>query len=245
AAGEAEAQLALMNRAGVIDTIMTDDSDVFVFSGKTVLRNSTFSADTIKIYTAGAIQDQIDYCLTGDAFITMAICCGGDYDKASFDLNGLLGCRCEIALGLVWCMDNSMLHSAACSSNQDRVLDQWRNISQYHLLSDPTGRMGRSHPALSCSLSESFPSVDVINLYAYPAVTSLAELAKLQLPAPPDLAQLTSVIQQLLGWSSKKLLTTFHTNIWPVVVLHELLEDLANNSPKSNEVCDCYNISTH
>jgi Holliday junction resolvase YEN1 len=40
----------------------------------------------IKIYTAGAIQDQIDHCLTSDAFITMAMCCGGDYDKASFEL---------------------------------------------------------------------------------------------------------------------------------------------------------------
>ncbi|KAG2032394.1 hypothetical protein BDR03DRAFT_1015277 [Suillus americanus] len=78
--------------------------------------------------------------------------------------------------------------------------------------------------------------MDIINLYAHPAVTSLTELAKLQLPAPPDLAQLVSVIQQLLGWGSTKLLSTFHTNIWPVVVLHELLEDLANNSPKSNEV---------
>ncbi|KAG2338258.1 PIN domain-like protein [Suillus weaverae] len=86
AAGEAEAQLALMNRAGIIDTVMTDDSDIFVFGAKTVLRNSTLSVDTIKIYMAGAIQDQIDHHLTGDAFITMAICCGGDYDKASFEL---------------------------------------------------------------------------------------------------------------------------------------------------------------
>jgi Holliday junction resolvase YEN1 len=186
----------------------------------------------------------------------MAICCGGDYDKASFKLimwtlsdiflqNGLLGCGCETALGLVRCMDNSTLRSAACSSNQGRVLDQWRNIAQYHLLSDPTGRMGRSHPALARSLPDSFPSVDVINLYAHPAVTSLAALAELQLPAPPDLTQLAPVIQQLLGWSSKELLTTFRTNIWPVVILHELLEDLANNSPKSNEVCDCYTVSMH
>ncbi|KAG1886936.1 PIN domain-like protein [Suillus fuscotomentosus] len=156
AAGEAEAQLALMNSADVIDAVLTDDSDIFVFGVKTVLRNSTLSMDTIKIYTASAIQDKIDHRLTGDAFITMAICCGGDYDKASL-------------------------------------------ITQAH-------------------------------------VTSLAELAKLQLPASPDLAQLASVIQQFLGWDSKKLLNTFHTTIWPVVILHELLEDLANNSPRSDEL---------
>jgi Holliday junction resolvase YEN1 len=38
AAGEAEAQLAQMNGAGVIDAVMTDDSDAFVFGAHTVLR---------------------------------------------------------------------------------------------------------------------------------------------------------------------------------------------------------------
>jgi 5'-3' exonuclease len=38
APGEAEAQLAYMNKTAIIDAIMTDDSDVFVFSAHTVLR---------------------------------------------------------------------------------------------------------------------------------------------------------------------------------------------------------------
>ncbi|KAG1863487.1 PIN domain-like protein, partial [Suillus tomentosus] len=38
AAGEAEVQLALMNNAGIVDAVMTDDSDVFVFGAKTVIR---------------------------------------------------------------------------------------------------------------------------------------------------------------------------------------------------------------
>lgn len=124
AAGEAEAQLALMNSTGVIDAVLTDDSDIFVFGAKTVLRNSTLLTDMIKIYTASAIQDKIDHRLTGDAFITMAICCGGDYDK-----NGLLGCGRETALGLVRCMDNSMLCSAICSNNQCWTLKEWRNVA--------------------------------------------------------------------------------------------------------------------
>jgi 5'-3' exonuclease len=37
AAGEAEAQLALMNGAGIIDAVMMDDSDAFVFGAQTVL----------------------------------------------------------------------------------------------------------------------------------------------------------------------------------------------------------------
>jgi hypothetical protein len=37
AKGEAEAKLAAMNRAGMIDAVMTDDSDVFAFGGCLIL----------------------------------------------------------------------------------------------------------------------------------------------------------------------------------------------------------------
>ncbi|KAG1886887.1 uncharacterized protein F5891DRAFT_1200537 [Suillus fuscotomentosus] len=62
------------------------------------------------------------------------------------------------------------------------------------------------------------------------------ELPILHSPAPPDLAPLALLVQQLLGWDSKKLVSSFHSNIWPIVVLHELLEDIAKNSPASVEI---------
>lgn len=36
------------------------------------------------MYTTGAIRERIDRRLTGDAFLTFAVCCGGDYDKVSW-----------------------------------------------------------------------------------------------------------------------------------------------------------------
>ena len=38
APGEAEAELAMLNRAGFVDTVLTDDSDIFVFGVRTVIR---------------------------------------------------------------------------------------------------------------------------------------------------------------------------------------------------------------
>lgn len=38
AAGEAEAELAYLNRTGVIDAVMTDDVDAFVFGATTVIK---------------------------------------------------------------------------------------------------------------------------------------------------------------------------------------------------------------
>ncbi|KAG1793660.1 PIN domain-like protein [Suillus plorans] len=196
AVGEAEAQLGLMNHAGVIDAIMTDDSDVFVFGAQTVLRNSTFSTDaTIKLYTTSSIQELVEPRLTGDAFTTIPICCGGDYDK-----KGLPGCGRETALGLVRCMDNSTLCDAVRGDNSpDQSLQHWRDAAWYHLMSDPTGQMGRAHPALARSLPDSFPDVHVIDLYAKPAVTPLVELPVLCSLAPPDLAPLALLIHNLVG----------------------------------------------
>lgn len=43
AEGEAEAELAYLNRAGVIDAVMTDDADCFVFGAVTVIKKCVFS----------------------------------------------------------------------------------------------------------------------------------------------------------------------------------------------------------
>ncbi|KAG1887198.1 PIN domain-like protein [Suillus subluteus] len=212
AAGEAEAQLGLMNYAGVIDAVMTDDSDVFVFGAHTVLRNSTLSTDaTIKLYTTSSIQELVEPRLTGDAFTTIAICCGGDYNK-----KGLPGCGRETALGLVHCMDTTTLCDAVRGDNSpDQSLQHWRDAARYHLMN-------------------SFPDPNVIDMYVKPAVTPLMELPVLHSPAPPDLAPLALLIHNLLGWEAKKLVM-FRSAVWPVVVLHEVLEDLAKNSPASDE----------
>lgn len=38
APGEAEAELALLNRLGIIDAVMTEDSDIFAYGAQLVIR---------------------------------------------------------------------------------------------------------------------------------------------------------------------------------------------------------------
>lgn len=134
-------------------------------------------------------------------------------------------------------MDTSTLCDAVRGDNSpDQSLQRWRDAARHHLMSDPTGQMGRAHPALACSLPDSFPDLHVIDLYVKPAVTPLVELPVLHSPAPPDLAPLALLIHNLLGWDAKRLVSAFRSTVWPVVVLHEVLEDLAKNSPASDEV---------
>jgi Holliday junction resolvase YEN1 len=44
APGEAEAELAFLNRTGVIDAVLSDDVDTFVFGGMMVIRKYASSS---------------------------------------------------------------------------------------------------------------------------------------------------------------------------------------------------------
>ncbi|KAG1814842.1 hypothetical protein EV424DRAFT_1541331 [Suillus variegatus] len=193
AAGEAGAQLALMKNAVVIDAVMIDYSDAFLFGAQTVLRNSSFSADataTVKMYITSSIQERVETHFTIDGFMTMAVYCAGYYKN-----NGLSGCGRESALGLVHCMNTSVLRDAGCGSNSPyKTLERWRMDALYHLMDGPTGEMGRAHPAVARELPDPFPNEHILNLYAKHAVTPLMELPILHSPAPPDIAPLALLV---------------------------------------------------
>ncbi|KIJ07549.1 hypothetical protein PAXINDRAFT_26120, partial [Paxillus involutus ATCC 200175] len=168
ARSEAEAELALMNKEGIIDAVMTDDSDVFVFGAQTVLQNSTLSPDdTIKVYTADTIRERVARSLHREGFILMAVCCGGDYDQT-----GLRGCGCNTALGLVRC---GLAHGLCnATSNVPDVADSlrvWRRDVRDHLAHDPTKRIGRLRPTLARTLSDTFPDPNVVSSYLDPVVS--------------------------------------------------------------------------
>ncbi|KAJ7039248.1 PIN domain-like protein [Mycena alexandri] len=93
APGEAEAELACLNEEGIIDAIVTDDCDVLIFGGKTILRNSSLhlsgnkanpaldangkaSKHHVMVYTSDAVRASG---LTRGALLLFALLSGGDY----------------------------------------------------------------------------------------------------------------------------------------------------------------------
>ncbi|KAJ2989507.1 hypothetical protein NUW54_g8761 [Trametes sanguinea] len=84
AAGEAEAELALMNELGVIDAVMTDDSDVLLFGAQVIIRNPSFkrsAADEIVLTRASAVRD-LGY--TRGDLLLYALLVGSDYDQVGY-----------------------------------------------------------------------------------------------------------------------------------------------------------------
>jgi len=81
APGEAEAELALMNTSGIIDAVITEDSDVLVFGAQAVIRlqNNQLKKDNVTYYRSNDIEGDMN--LTRSGFLLYALLVGGDYHQ--------------------------------------------------------------------------------------------------------------------------------------------------------------------
>jgi len=99
APGEAEAFCAALNQAGLVDGVVSDDSDCFCYGARTVLRN--FSTDpksfSVSAYTVDRLEAEVG--LSRERMVVMALLLGCDYN-----LGGVAGVGREAVLKLfqVW-----------------------------------------------------------------------------------------------------------------------------------------------
>ncbi|GAW03188.1 PIN domain-like partial [Lentinula edodes] len=176
APGEAEAELAFLNRIGVIDGILSDDVDNFLFGAHTVIRNhsSTHASakstiEKAKVYT---------YSLPHPAFpdvdredlIFIALCSGGDYGT------GLDNCGIKISYGLARAGFGKKLCRAALNHNEKsdelrNFIRQWKSELAQELKTNASGFLPRKSPKLASTIPNSFPDIKVLLAYLRP-VTS-------------------------------------------------------------------------
>ncbi|KYO03494.1 putative DNA repair endonuclease [Plasmodium gaboni] len=74
---EAEAQCSYLNNKNYCDAIISDDSDVLVFSGKTVIKNFFNKKKTVEVYEKKAIEEKLG--LYQEELINISLLCGCDY----------------------------------------------------------------------------------------------------------------------------------------------------------------------
>lgn len=77
AAAEAEAQCVVLEQLGLVDGVVTDDSDVFIFGGKRVFRNMFDRKKYVEMYTADGIERDLG--LDRGKLLSMAMLLGSDY----------------------------------------------------------------------------------------------------------------------------------------------------------------------
>ncbi|KAK7060357.1 hypothetical protein VNI00_001122 [Paramarasmius palmivorus] len=176
APGEAEAELALLNRLGVIDGILSDDVDTFLFGATTVIRNHSSTHPSSA--GSGSVEKStvIVYNLPHPAFpdlqpadlIFIALCSGGDYDAT-----GIPSCGIKIAYGLAQAGFGKSLYQAATTYGHDRVsmetfLRKWRADVAQELRTNASGYLPMKKPSVANNIPNTFPDIDVLLSYVTP-----------------------------------------------------------------------------
>ncbi|KAH7911802.1 hypothetical protein BJ138DRAFT_870624 [Hygrophoropsis aurantiaca] len=243
APGEAEAELAYLNRIGVIDAVLSDDVDNFLFGATTVIRNpsNTLSGNRAHpvmnsegrddgnhavIYRASDIQTHPDIQLTRGGAILIGLLSGGDYHQA-----GVTGCGKLIAKGLARCGFGDSLLTAAQTMPQNELPDflaSWREDVKKELRSNSMGHIGSKKPSLASKIPEDFPDIEILLSYTNP-ITSETEnrssrnQTTVTWDREPDLGKIAGLCELYFEWGVKDIIIKrFRTVLWPSAVLRIL-----------------------
>ncbi|KAM0811823.1 putative XPG-I domain-containing protein [Seiridium cardinale] len=169
APGEAEAECAELEKAGLVDAVMTVDGDAFIFGSRIVLEklNAKDGVAMVRQYRMDDLEQRNmpnrdpSSVLTQRHFLQLALMSGGDYH------NGIPGCGHKIAFGAAR-MNNSCykLH-AKLQRNDDTTA--WRNELVQGLRSKNLRAVAGAVPAV-------FPDPVIADYYMKPDVTTREQL---------------------------------------------------------------------
>ncbi|KII93125.1 hypothetical protein PLICRDRAFT_66197, partial [Plicaturopsis crispa FD-325 SS-3] len=229
APGEAEAELAQLNCAGVVDAIITDDADAFVFGAVHVVRKYVVTDrtnDEVSIYSSHAIMSTPSVSLSLGGLLLVALLGGGDYDQV-----GLAGCGPSTAQRLSqYGLGDSLLAAVTRLPPQqwEGYLVGWRNDLRKYLRSDPCGHLGQRLNTLAASITDTFPDLGVLAAYARPATSwskgQSGPPAESIQPRHADLSLLVTACQHHFGWGPSDICVKFEKHIARGVLTRALLD---------------------
>ncbi|TFY57352.1 hypothetical protein EVJ58_g7063 [Rhodofomes roseus] len=183
---EAEAQCAELVTLGLVDGIITDDSDVFLFGGLRVLKNMFNQSKTVECFLLSDLERELG--LDRDKLIRLAYLLGSDYT------DGLPGVGPVVAMEL--------LKEFPGQDGLHKFKDWWQKVQSGQDTAGDTGTAFRKR--FKKRFKELFIPDDWPNprdAYYHPTVDQSGEPFKWGLP---DLDALRDFFNAELGWSQSK-----------------------------------------
>ncbi|EME87299.1 uncharacterized protein MYCFIDRAFT_147956 [Pseudocercospora fijiensis CIRAD86] len=183
---EAEAQCAELVHLGLVDGIVTDDSDCFLFGGTRVYKNMFNQAKFVECYLTSDLEKEFD--LTREKLISIAQLLGSDYTE------GLHGVGAVTALEIISEFPDLEAFKQWWTGVQTAVIP--KSADQEH----PFRRKFRKN-AKKLFLPPSFPDARVAMAYLKPEVDSNPEAFQFGVP---DLDALRSFLMATIGWTQER-----------------------------------------
>lgn len=186
---EAEAQCAELVRLGLVDGVVTDDCDIFLFGGTRVYKNMFNSNKFVECYLSKDIEKELS--LTRDQLISIAHLLGSDYTE------GLPGVGPVTALEII--------SEFPTASGLQEFKDWWKEVQAHpgakNTETNKFRKKFRRTQGTKLFLSPMFPSEAVTEAYLKPAVDSTPEPFQWGVP---DLDRLREFLMATIGWSQER-----------------------------------------
>jgi DNA excision repair protein ERCC-5 len=186
---EAEAQCAELVRLGLVDGIVTDDSDIFLFGGTRVYKNMFNSNKFVECYLSSDLEKELS--LSRDQLISIAHLLGSDYTE------GLPGVGPVTALEII--------SEFPTQTGLQEFKDWWSlvQLSNQPLSTEKSTfrKKFRRSQGTKLFLPPTFPSPAVTEAYLKPDVDSTPEPFQWGVP---DLDRLRDFLMATIGWSQER-----------------------------------------
>lgn len=181
APGEAEAECARLQRAGVVDAVMSNDVDALMFGSSWTVMNfskeggsGTGAATHVTCYRMSNSQGQEhppNVILDRSGMILFAMLSGGDYLPS-----GVTKCGSKLAAEIAKAGFGKDLMDIINSDEPDlsSKLSEWRERLQDELDENISGYFQTKHKAVK--IPETFPDPKILEFYARPVVSNDEEV---------------------------------------------------------------------
>ncbi|KAI0126543.1 DNA excision repair protein [Xylariales sp. AK1849] len=187
---EAEAQCAELVQLGLVDGIVTDDSDTFLFGGTRVYKNMFNSNKFVECYLGNDLEKELS--LSREQLISLAQLLGSDYTE------GLPG------VGPVTAVE--ILSEFPGKEGLEAFRDWWQDVQVYNRpkeadATSPFRKKFRKSQGTRLFLPVGFPNPHVFEAYFKPEVDSAAESFQWGVP---DVDGLRRFLMSTIGWSQER-----------------------------------------
>ncbi|CAG7925723.1 unnamed protein product [Penicillium olsonii] len=181
APGEAEAECARLQQAGIVDAVMSNDVDALMFGSSMTIMNfskesgsGTSSATHVTCYAMGQEGHPSNIPLDRPGMILFAMLSGGDYLPS-----GVEKCGSKVSAEIAQAgFGEDLLNAIAVGPNSDKELKEWRERLQYELDENYSRYFTCKHPAIK--IPEDFPDRTILEYYARPKVSGDGDMAFLR-----------------------------------------------------------------
>lgn len=223
APGEAEAECAVLQMEGLVDTVLSEDVDTLMFGCSFALRNwssegtrGNKSPTHVSFYTTAATKEG-PAGLDSDGMILVALMSGGDYIPAGVP-------RCGIKLACEAARAGFGRDLCRLSKKDSVGLRQWRERLRYELETNESAFFKVKHKAIR--IPDTFPDMAVLGYYTNPVVSNAEKVLRLSSEivwdTEIDIRGLRNFVAEAFEWHSLSGAKKFVRGLAPALLVHQL-----------------------